>query len=760
MSHNDQRLVQSSPNAAAVLSTPMSQTLASHTKRPTSDAASVRAASIYSSGSTDGRTAAAPAIISAAYPTVPVNHSARARPPPELKTVHTYSGATGKLLVQLHTPPQALPTYMGGSKARGRGSIVGRIILHCTEKDRANEVRVKLKAVVSVQVPKASQATDGEMPTFAGLTPSETSTSSREQVLLSIEDRLKASDALFRTSEQAAPKPNTSGKLDNAGIYEWKFKFDIPESGTGKNTLPLGFPGVGANYPSSYVLESDKRHKGAIEEWASVKWYIKVTVGRPGLFRSNDRLLVPFIYLPPPPDKISSTIIQRQALSMQIQRMVHTIHGPVVLPKDLAEPASRWHTEYFPLNQASLGQNTKRSLVDKLFGMNKPKEERWAISLPGKPLAVFPLRSTIPFVLTLVHSAGMPLVVHPEVYLVQKVHLRARSSAAHTQYISYAKVLASPATKSGMQQWFGWIQFPSWCSPSFDTQLLGLEYFVQVKPLNIPNAHTLCTIPIGLYCAPPRLVQARELARSQSISRPAHQASGAAGRVPSGGAGPAARRPFDAASIASSDTAQTMSPSAATAPTAAPLRSLQSSRQPSMSSLHRTTAPPPWAVTPVPADPHAAGVAGIGRMHLTNPDASAAASQPQTPPRTVPPMPATGASLTSPTSSTPSHAPVPTSEVLQNPHDAASPPPLPYRENPGVSTVSLPLREPTMPQPSGHEGAASADTGIHDAGPLTAEQEQAWTMDILANAFDDDGGDAFELPPSYFEAVGIEDHDE
>ena len=758
MSYNDQRLVQSSPTATAVLSMPMSQTLASNAKRPASDAASVRAASIYSSGSTDTRSTVAPAIISAAYPTVPVNRGARARPAPELKTVHTYAGATGKLLVQLQTPPQALPTYMGGSKARGRGSIVGRIILHCSDKDRANEVRVKLKAVVSVQVPKASQATDGDMPTFSGLTPSETSTSSREQVLLSIDDRLKATDALFRATEQDAPKPNTSGKLEHAGIYEWKFKFDIPESGTGKNTLPLGFPGVGANYPSSYVLESDKRHKGATEEWASVKWYIKVTVGRPGFFRSNDRLLVPFIYLPPPPDKISSTIIQRQALSMQIQRMVHTIHGPVVLPKDLAEPANRWLTEYFPLNQASLGQNTKRSFVEKLFGVNKPKEERWAISLPGKPLAVFPLRSTIPFVLTLVHSAGMPLVVHPEVYLVQKVHLRARSSAAHTQYISHAKVLASPATKSGMQQWFGWIQFPSWCSPSFDTQLLGLEYFVQVKPLNTPTAHTLCTIPIGLYCAPPRLVQARELARSQSMARPARQAPGAAGRVATGAA---ARRPFDAASIASTDTAHTMSPSTAAAVSSfAPLRSLQSSRQPSMSSLHRTAALPPRTVAPTALDPLAAGVAGIGRMHLANAEPGATASRPSTPPRAVPPTPPTGAPLMSPTSSTPSHASMPTSETLLNPYDAASPPPLPYRENPGASTVSLASREPTMPQPSGHEGTASADTSIHDAGPLTAEQEQAWTMDILANAFDDDGGDAFELPPSYFEATGIEDHDE
>ena len=67
-----------------------------------------------------------------------------------------------------------------------------------------------------------------------------------------------------------------------------------------------------------------------------------------------------------------------------------------------------------------------------------------------------------------------------------------------------------------------------------------------------------------------------------------------------------------------------------------------------------------------------------------------------------------------------------------------------------------------------HEGTqpmipddASSDGLVHDAGPLTQEQENAWTMDILANAInEDDVAAGFDLPPSYFEATGILDHEE
>ncbi|WFC99837.1 hypothetical protein MYAM1_002583 [Malassezia yamatoensis] len=729
-----------------------------------SDAVSVR--SMAPSTAASSRIRAQPSLVLASpYSIGAPNRPVRKHVVPELKTIHTYTGATGKLIVQLMTPPQALPTYMGGSKARGRGSVVGRVRLVCNGKDRVSEVRIKLKAVVSALVPKHAQATEGNMPTFTGLLPSETSTSSKEQVLLSLDERLKLSEAKFQPSDSASVHPNTSHKLEEPGTYEWEFQFDIPEHGSGNNSLPLGFPGVGINYPSSYVLESDVRKRGAsADEWASVKWYVKVTVGRPGLFRSNDRLLVPFIYLPPPPEKISSLIIRRQALSMQIQRLLMNVRGPVTLPKDLAEPVSSWLHEYFPLNQASLGQNTKRSFVDKLLGANKPKEERWAISLPGKPLPVFPLRSIIPFVLTLVHSDDMPLVVHPEVYLVQKVHLRARISAAHTQYISHAKILASPATKSGMQQWFGWVQFPSWCSPTFDVSILGLEYFLQVKPLNTPQASVLCTIPVGLYCAPPRLAQAKEVARSRSLMRPTPKPSYASSTTSSATSAsirtqPAGRQQWDSASIRSNDTTARVppasslgSPSNLVPPSRAP------SRQPSFASSSVYSQDPRWAS-------EASGASGASL------DASSSVPRPglvQTSHNQAPATPPQLQRISNPatSNSTPSTYPVDSASPEVHAATATSspavPPPLPQREqhrgNSAAAMASLPPSHgSTTPQPI---NVLDREGEIHDAGPLTVEQEQAWTMDILSNAFEDEAQDTFELPPSYFEAVGIADHDE
>ncbi|WFD43782.1 hypothetical protein MPSI1_002446 [Malassezia psittaci] len=724
-----------------------------------SDAVSVR--SMASSSAASNKLRAQPSLVLASPYAVGIpNRSARKPVAPEMKTIHTYTGATGKLIVQLMTPPQALPTYMGGSKARGRGSVVGRVRLVCNGKDRVSEIRIKLKAVVSALVPKHPQATEGDMPTFTGLLPSDTSTSSKEQVLLSLDERLKLSDAKFQPSDDASVYPNTSHKLEEPGTYEWEFHFDIPEHGSGSNSLPLGFPGVGINYPSSYVLESDVRKRGAsAEEWASVKWYIKVTVGRPGLFRSNDRLLVPFIYLPPPPEKISSLIIRRQALSMQIQRLLMNVHGPVTLPKDLAEPVNSWLHEYFPLNQASLGQTSKRSFVDKLFGANKPKEERWAISLPGKPLPVFPLRSIIPFVLTLVHSDDMPLVVHPEVFLMQRVHLRARFSAVHTQYISHAKILASPATKSGMQQWFGWVQFPSWCSPSFDVSILGLEYFIQVKPLNTPQASVLCTIPVGLYCAPPRLAQAKEVARGRSLMRPTPKTNYASSTTSSATSSsirtlPPGRQQWDSASIRSNDTAARIPPASSLGPSSNPVSpSRAPSRQPSFVSSPAYSQDPRWA---------------SGPSFDASPASNSRPNRAQTSHNQAPATPPQLQRISSPATSdsTPSTYPVDAASsearVTTATSSSARPPPLPrreqHRDNSAAAMASLPPSHGSItPQPI---NVLDREGEIHDAGPLTAEQEQAWTMDILSNAFEDDAEDAFELPPSYFEAVGIADRDE
>ena len=704
-------------------------------------------------------------------PTVKRTESAAAH----YKTTHTYRGADGKLLVQLFTPPQVSPTYMGGSKKRGRGAVRGRVVLHCVDKDKASEVRIKLKAVVHVKVPKTSQATEGEMPTCKGLSPANTSTTTREQTLLQLDQRLRASEARFRTIPSAAQQVNKSGTFDSRGFYEWTFQFDIPEgSATHKNASTQPFPMVGTNYPSSYVLESEqptgkKKAAAGEAEWASVKWYVKVTVERPGLFRSNDRLIVPFIYLPPPPEDICPALLRRQALGQQVLALTARHTGRFVLPSGLVEPPSLWKPLQFVLSQAALGRVPKRSLMDKMFGLKKPMEEKWALSFPGKPSAVFPLRSAIPFVLTLVHSSARALVVHPLVFLVQKVHLRARSNAAHTQYISHAKMLALPVNRQGMQQWFGVVQFPSWCTPSFDTTHLGLEYFLQVKPANTPEAVSLLTVPVGLYCPPPRLVEARDQQREQAVAR---------GQQPTMlGAPQAVPRPsvVPRPSITSASTSDS---------------TLVSAQRPASARVPSTSTTSTAAEQQLPP-----GLAGIGRAHLpgVTPEqrsqqqqqqhaqaqaqqqpAVAAAEPPPTPPRRQQsPRPRTPRSQRG--QRTPRQAQSPaTSERAQTEdqdalHDSIltdymESAPAPQQEEAHESdanTVALPT-DTSMgaPTDASDTQVEHTDVGIHDAGPMSLEEEEAWTRNVLANAFQDvDDNNALELPPSYFEATGIRDEE-
>lgn len=593
--------------------------------------------------------------------------------------------------------------------------MTGSVTLYCSEKARASEVRIKLKSVIAIAVPRASQATSGEMSHFAGLSPSTVSTSKRELVFLQIDKRFRPDEAQFRPTEQSPPQEHRSGRLDRTGYYDWTFHFDLPEHGTNKNALPNGFPGVGAFYPPSYVLESDPVH-GRREEWASVKWYLKVTVERPGLFRSNDRTLIPFIYMPPPPDSVSTLLIQRQALSAQTQDLASQASMPLILPSTLAEPPAKWKAFYIQLNEAALGQQSKRTLLQKLTGTNKPKEERWAISLPGNPLAAFPLRAVIPFIMTLVHSAEMPLVVHPHVALVQKVHLKARSAAAHTQYIAHATIVRSSLSKSGMQQWVGWVQFPSWCTPTFDSPLLGVEYFLQVKPLKTPQAQALLNVPVGLYCAPPRLLQTLH---SASASAQAHRES-----------------------------------------------SVQTPSAPSNNRLVTSSATHPMQTEGVPLETQSSvtnnytqmGLAGIGLSRLASPTSSLPLSHRRQSASTVE---------------------SPTAESDYAERMTRRLPPLPIPEDTIEERVQSPItsqerdddgliealvseyssNQTTSPMPPASQ--PPNDHLEHDAGPLTREQEEAWTRDILAHAFnEEDIPQGFDLPPSYFEATGIQDMDD
>ena len=143
--------------------------------------------------------------------------------------------------------------------------------------------------------------------------------------------------------------------------------------------------------------------------------------------------------------------------------------------------------------------------------------------------------------------------------------------------------------------------------------------------------------------------------------------------------------------------------------------------------------PPTATSIPVPVqdvqydDPRQAGMAGIGRAHLQ------------------PPVPAESASDTDFQQTQTAH---------EIPHVEA--------ESTGGQVDEAPVtEEESITSQILADHIADEDGLVHDAGPLTQEQEAAWTMDILANAMNEDEVTAgFDLPPSYFEATGIIDNEE
>lgn len=688
----------------------------------------------------------------------------------DLKTVHRYSGSGGKLIIELHTPPQIAPTCMGGSRDRGRGSLRGRVQLYCMEKnDRVSDVRIKLKAEVSIAAPRSTDSSDA-LASFSG-TPSTSRTSTREMVLVQLDQRLRAPNATYRAVEGGTPQANREGSFGRKGVYEWQFEFDIPALANKRAGNAQPFPNVGLSYPSSYVLEADAATDAAKrEEWASVKWYLKCTIEHSGLFRGKDRLIVPFIYLPPPPESLHKTLIRRQALSQQIQGLLSLVSGPVALPDSLVEKQSRWRSYQCEISEDSLDVNHRRGLLKRMF--TTKRVELWAVTIPADPLAVYPLRSTIPIVLTLMNGSTSPIVSHPHVFLIQRVQLRGRATATHHKMISHARVFPARVAKNGMQQWFGAVQFPNWCSPSFETAILGLDYYLLIKPTVKPESEAVLEIPVGLFCPPPRVkpadAQDRTSLRSNASMSllprsPPRSPPRSTSRTPSmssvGAAVPAPMRP----QMGVSQSVANLRGSASHAQLPA-MRVQESPPLPPRLSMHTAAPRLPEGAPGLP-------VAGPGLPAAAPAVPPIMPNQPLHAPG-LPPVPHPAVQPAVPAPAAP----------------AARAPPLPARPATDIrpSRVGSPASRPSAPA-----GSLPADTGadtehsiisdyadnesrttaddsaaasstpagiVHDAGGLTQEEEYAWTMNVLENALADAGAaNDLELPPSYFEATGIRD---
>ena len=281
--------------------------------------------------------------------------------------------------------------------------MIGRLSFTPKPQERVSHITLKIKAVARVRVPVNNPNAPGPA-SIAGRSPTLEQTTEREVLLLQLEQMLyQASpgnkDKVFEMPPAAAHDATIS----------WPFRFDLPAEDRG-----------GRAFPASYVLSADpEAHppprtrssestgshlvaagRGLLSsiksvgqsaadanEWASVKWYLKMTIGRPSMLEANDRIFAPITYLPPPPTKMFSMLDRRARSSAQLRDNVPF--------GQLMEGSGTW--QEIEIGSARADRAPQGGLLNSLFGSGKKKvSSDWTIEMPSAP-AIYTLQGSIPF---------------------------------------------------------------------------------------------------------------------------------------------------------------------------------------------------------------------------------------------------------------------------------------------------------------------------------------------------------------------------
>lgn len=122
-------------------------------------------------------------------------------------------------------------------------------------------------------------------------------------VLMTMDLREDAATLYSTTTSTVLPAGNlSSDPLKLQGTFEFPFKLHLPSRVA---RIPEELPADGTplrstwlTLPPSFVLSGEANGGARGSEWASCRYFLKVTLGRKGLLKSNERLIVPIIYLP------------------------------------------------------------------------------------------------------------------------------------------------------------------------------------------------------------------------------------------------------------------------------------------------------------------------------------------------------------------------------------------------------------------------------------------------------------------------------
>ncbi|PWN26043.1 hypothetical protein BDZ90DRAFT_281014 [Jaminaea rosea] len=525
-----------------------------------------------------------------------------------LKTVHSYAAGNGKVILDIHTLPQRSPTFMGGSAERGRGALQGQAVLFTQDAERITAVRLKIKAVSSISLPRShlppsndpSRRSAGPAPSgpvvLSGRSPRAEPTTAKEHLLLQLEKTLWSADSVNTGHSRSASADGRDPTSWKAGRHVFDFKIDLPSQSKDGKDLPPSFvfladpTASGSSVPPTRAgqqglgdsLSMAKKwveQAGGLStgegEWASIKWYVKLTVERPGLFKSNERIFAPFVYLPPPSRKVQERVLpNRIRLSQQVRQ------NPTMPGNALAEPMASWGGSELDLNatgvttkpgKGGLGKGKGKQSANgsgggmwsrflkgpALAGSSSSSLDgaRWSISLPNQP-SIWPLKSSLPYQICV---EGGPGGLRPPILgLFLRVTLmnagkgllsskNAPQSGTETRLIATGRLYGGESLRSNgssalTQTWRGILDLPPQATPDFESPLVDTEYFIGVQ--KEPGSRIVWAQKILLVCNVPAVIVRRNTTATnggtvRGVRRvpSASMRRGSAGRVNAGAGG-------------------------------------------------------------------------------------------------------------------------------------------------------------------------------------------------------------------------------
>ncbi|ORY87438.1 hypothetical protein BCR35DRAFT_38591 [Leucosporidium creatinivorum] len=311
-------------------------------------------------------------------------------------------------------PPQRLHVHISRSKklelqvkARGEDHVVlsqtevggdvwieGKLVVTLPQPEQISFLRLRVKGVVRTMVMKVHGS--GRHPV------------GDEVVICEDGEDLWTPEMTLLNNESVDPN-----KLQ--GTFTFPYRLKIPGRIRSAQGPDPTSPRRTRSTPPSFVLSGNASEGGGKGvEWASCRYYLKVTMGRKGLLKVNERFIVPLVYVP-----------RHSEPEMSAMRTVALAEGrPTPSPQD--DPLG-WN-----------GQKIRHIVKRGMFAGKRAWYDA-ALLLPAP--ATFARLSTVPFAIKLTSSDPSTTTRFPltslTAYLVQRTHISAQGlSNAHDSVVA------------------------------------------------------------------------------------------------------------------------------------------------------------------------------------------------------------------------------------------------------------------------------------------------------------------------------------